>query len=457
MQVAKVLSSLTFRYIAKYVIVLAFSVFLLLGAIYAYFSYNSFARLSTSIVGELDSLRLIYQQNGLPGVNDYIDEQRHILSLGHFYYLISDIQGKKLGGDLPVTPRYREFDDGWLGFELALFEWGESIDVDFLARQEHLGDDYSALVARDYANIVANSRVMLRTLFMAFLATVVLGLFSGFFSASRALGRVDRINRELSRIIRDVPGGRLAADKEKGHARDLALIMNDMLAQTEVLMQGVQQVTDNIAHDLRTPLTRLRNQLSQLRETLSSHEADTVEQIIADCDGLLASFNAVLRISTLESCSKFSGGNEVNLQDLLRDVVELYEPVAQEKDIALDLLAEQVLFCRGEADLLFQMLANLLDNAIKYTPPGGRVSVALHPRPGADGAFQISVADTGPGISEDERDNVFRRFYREESSRSTQPGHGLGLSLARAIAQYHHGELRLRNNNPGLRVEIDLP
>lgn len=455
MPVREVLGSLTFRYIAKYVTVLSAAVFVFLAAIYAYFSYTSFRQLSESIVDELDSLELVYGGQGLDGVSQYINDQLALSYAYRFSYLVTDSRGEKMAGDLPPSPSYREFDDGWLGFEMSLQNWGEG--VDFLARPVELGDGYRAIVARDYADLVARAELVFSTLFRAMIATLILGVTGGFFSAASTLRRVERLNRELSTIVRDDPGKRLDAGSEKGYVRQLALVMNAMLDQMESLMQGVRSVSDNIAHDLRTPLTRMRNKLSQLREGLeSSQQGQDVDRIIEDCDDLLASFNALLRISTLESGSRLAGGGEVDLQALLRDVVEFYEPLAQQRGIALRLDAPTPVNCRGEADLLFQMFTNLLDNAVKYTPQQGEISVSLLAGTVGEAGHTVVIADSGPGIPLQEYKNVFRRFYRVESSRSEQPGHGLGLSLAQAIAHYHGGSLELATNNPGLIVSVKL-
>lgn len=455
MQVREVITSLTFRYITKYLLVLSAAVFLLMVSIYSFFSYDYFRELSRSIVEEDESLALVYNGQGLPGVSQYIEDQTKGITVNRFHYLVSDTSGAKVAGDLPADTRYREFEDGWLGFELALLEWGESVDVEFLARAIDLGDGYSAIVARDYDEAVQSGRLVFETLFRATLATVLLGLVGGFFAAARTLQRVDWLNREISRIVHGDPSHRLDLSDEKGNVRELAQMMNQMLDQTESLMQGVRSVSDNIAHDLRTPLTRMRNELMQMRSKLPADSVEDVDEVIADCDALLASFNAVLRISKLEAGSRLTGGAEVPLDQLIGDAVELYEPLAQEKSVNIEVRSLGDKTCRGEADLLFQMFSNVLDNAIKYSPAGGVIEVSVESK-GRDGT-RVVIADSGPGISREHWDTVFRRFYRVDSSRSAQPGHGLGLSMAQAIAHYHGGTVDLSDNDPGLRVAINLP
>ena len=460
MRFRAVLTSLTFRYTAKYVILLSAGVFLLMIALYAFFTYTWFGELNDSIEEELDTLQIIYRGQSIPGVAQYIDDQRRFPAIHRYYYLVSDGEGGTVAGDLEGEPDYRQFDGGWLGFQMALLDLGEPVDVEFLGRSAPLGDSHMAVVARDYREVVDRAGLVLRTLLRAMIATLFLGLVGGFLSAARALRQVERLNRELAGIIPGDPGQRLDVTEVKGYVRELAAIVNQMLDRMESLMQGVRQVSDNIAHDLRTPLTRIRNQLSQLRNRQLGPAAEEVEAVIAECDELLTSFNALLRISTLETGSRLSGGQPVDLQALLRDLVELYEPVAVDRAIELQLHTPGAVFCRGEVQLLFQMYANVLDNAIKYTPSGGHISIDLSSRGGGDGAgieHTVIVADDGPGIPLADRKNVFRRFYRLESGRGEQPGHGLGLSLVQAIAHYHHGSVVLGSNSPGLRVKIRLP
>ncbi|MFT6289202.1 MAG: signal transduction histidine kinase [Alcanivorax sp.] len=455
MKMREVVTSLTFRYMARYTLGLSTTVFVLLAALYAYFSYDYFSDLSDSILGELETLEMIYRDQSLAGVDKYIDDQLSDQLAGRFSYLVTDAQSHKVAGDLPLAPRYQEFSGGWLGFELALSNWGETVDVDFLARPADLGDGYRAIVAHSYADTARQVSIVFQTLFRAMLATVLLGIAAGYVSAAKMLDRVESLNMDLTRIVRANPAERLDTSQRRGYVRQLAIGVNSVLAQMESLMQGVKLVSDNIAHDLRTPLTRMRNNLSQLAHNLDADKRREVDKIIDECDELLASFNGLLRISALESGALHTGNAEVDLVVLLQDVVELYEPVASEKNIGLKLHLPPTFPYAGDRDLLFQMAANIIDNAIKHTFEGGTISVALHD--GGSESCTIVFGDSGPGIAASDRKNVFRRFYRIESSRSEQPGHGLGLSLVQAIAQYHRGSVSLSSNNPGLRVKVNLP
>jgi signal transduction histidine kinase len=461
MNVRQILNSLTFRYIAKYVTVLSGAVFVLSGTIFAWFSYVYFKDFRASINDELSTISVIYAGQSLPGVEQYIVDQRAMPSAYRFYYLVVDAQRNVIAGDLTGVPDYREFSDGWFGFQLDLLAWGKTVDADFLARSVEFGDGYIGIVARNYANAAERAAQIYRILFRTMIATIILGLVGGFYSAMRTLNQVDRLKLDLSRIIATDPGQRLSMEQEAGYIPQLASVVNQVLDQMESLMKGVRLVSDNIAHDLRTPLTRMRNHLSQLGSREQAVSREDLERVIAECDELLSSFNALLRISALESGTRLTGGNPVDLRALLQDVAELYEPVAADKGLTLTLTMPPEgldLRCPGEVQLLFQMLANVLDNAIKYTPEGGHIKVSVgSDKDGNQQRHIVEVADSGPGIASSEHSNVFQRFYRVESSRPKEAGNGLGLSLVQAIADYHHGEVQLASNHPGLLVRITLP
>jgi signal transduction histidine kinase len=454
MNFGKILTSVTFRFMLLYVLALSVAVFLVMAIIYGFFTYNYFQDLRESIVEELETLSLVYEGQGVAGVELYISDQQQSPSTGRFHYLISDPDFQKLEGTLPQWPDYREFGDGWVAFGLSVTDFGSAeSDLELLARPQTLSDGNHLLVALRYSDVLESVRLVMKTLLRTMLATVFFGVIGGFFAAAGTLRRIETINEGISDIVHGDLSQRVPLGDAAGNVKELIENFNQMLDQTESLMAGVRTVSDNIAHDLRTPLTRMRNKLSQLQHQVPAGDEASVHAIIDECDQILASFNALLRIAQLEAGNRISNFTRVELDALVQDVVELYEPLAQAKNIEMHCWCEAQSY-DGDRDLLFQMLVNVLDNAIKYTPDNGRISVTLSNT--KQGAALLCVADNGPGVPLADRENVFRRFFRLESSRGLQPGSGLGLSLVQAVVKLHHGEVSLLDNYPGLRVEIVL-
>ena len=251
---------------------------------------------------------------------------------------------------------------------------------------------------------------------------------------------------------------RIPIDSRWEDLSNLSCILNRMLAEIEQLVGGVRTVSDNIAHDLRTPLTRLRNHIEEMRVTATA--CPTIEEqqrqygnLVHECDEMLATFQALLRISNIESGRKHAAFSPFNASAVLHDVIELYEPLATEKNIRIASDIDETAMLNGDKDLLFQAFANLVDNAIKYTPDAGEVSIAL--RATVTG-IRFELRDSGPGISDAHKQHVFQRFYRVEQSRHL-PGSGLGLSLIAAIISLHKGSITLSDNTPtGLTVTVTI-
>ncbi|MGB8529369.1 MAG: ATP-binding protein, partial [Rhodoplanes sp.] len=292
---------------------------------------------------------------------------------------------------------------------------------------------------------------------------IVLGLAGGFFVSRRVLRRIEAMGDKAHTIMAGDLSGRLPIAGTGDELDRLAANLNTMLGRIEALMRGLKEVSDNVAHDLRTPLTRLRNRCEAALRTAKSDRdyRDAIEATIEESDGLIRIFDALLMIARAESGELRAGMIPFDAAEIARDVGELYEPVADEKGLTLRVDAATPAPVTGNRELIGQALANLLDNAIKYTGAAAdrvngvapEIVVTAQAQPNQ---IVLSVGDRGPGIPAAERRRAVERFVRLEQSR-TEPGSGLGLSLASAVARLHGGELRLEDNAPGLKALLILP
>jgi signal transduction histidine kinase len=284
--------------------------------------------------------------------------------------------------------------------------------------------------------------------------TLVPGLIGGLILNRGPRRRIRQIESATQSIMRGDLRQRLPISGRGDELDRLAGIVNDMLDQIERLMGEVKGVCDNIAHDLRTPLTRLRSQLYRVQQELSeeSPQASLIERCAADVDEVLARFRALLRISELEDRRRREGFIDVDLGETLQRVHELYAPLAEDQQLQFELHAEPGLIVQADPDLLFEAVGNLVGNAIKFTPAGGQVGLSV--RRMATELAHIEVADSGPGIPQEQRHAVWQRFYRGDGSRDAS-GHGLGLSIVAAIAKLHDFELRIDGDDAGTRMGMD--
>ncbi|MBE1159302.1 HAMP domain-containing histidine kinase [Dyella sp. 7MK23] len=284
--------------------------------------------------------------------------------------------------------------------------------------------------------------------------TLVPGLIGGLILNRGPRRRIRQIESATQPIMRGDLRQRLPVSHRGDELDRLAAIVNGMLDQIERLMGEVKGVCDNIAHDLRTPLTRLRSQLYRVQQELSEEDPHTamIERCAADVDEVLARFRALLRISELEDRRRREGFVDVDLGQTLERVHELYAPLAEDQQLQFELQAEAGLIVQADPDLLFEALGNLVGNAIKFTPAGGRVALSV--QQSGPGTAHIEVADNGPGIPEEQRHAVWQRFYRGDGSRDAS-GHGLGLSIVAAIAKLHDFELRIEGDGAGARMVME--
>lgn len=287
----------------------------------------------------------------------------------------------------------------------------------------------------------------------ALLAAAALAALVGWLTSRWVARRLRGLEATAARVSAGELGLRAPLDRSGDAFDQVAFRFNAMLDRIEELLGGVRHATDHIAHDLRTPLTRLRNRLEDLRQQARAPELQAhLDRAVAETDQLLQSFGALLRLSRIEAQTLDADAPPVALAEVVEDAVELYAPIGAERGIRLQVQLMPVRV-RGDRDQLFQLAVNLLDNALKYAPAGSEVEVRLEATPAA---ARLQVGDRGPGIPEAERERVFDRFQRLEAHRGS-PGTGLGLSLVRAIVRHHGGQVQLLDNAPGLRVQVLLP
>jgi signal transduction histidine kinase len=336
----------------------------------------------------------------------------------------------------------------------------EAADQSLLrAAYETLPDGSHLLVGRNVSDFAQFARKIYFALASVVVLIFVLAVVAGITVTRRTVGRIESINATSRAImqsgLQSGLGERVPLCGSRDEWDQLAENLNSMLDRIEVLMGEVKQATDNVAHDLRTPLTRMRGRLESASARMRDSGADQalITDTMADLDDVLRMFSSLTRISQIETTTRTSGFGSVDLVEVSEAVVDLYDAAAEDKDVDLKVVGDRPMVITGDRDLLFDAVANLVDNAIKHGREAGQVTVELS-RSDADAV--ISVADNGPGIPIDEHQHVFRRFYRLERSRCT-PGNGLGLSLVAAVARLHDARIRLFDNAPGLKIELRLP
>lgn len=450
-----ILRSYTFQFALLYVLLLGVSVAILLGFIHWSTAGYMARQTDETIAADINGLAEQYRRRGVSGLTTLIAERVAADPVGATVYLLADSNARPLVGNLDAWPDREPDAAGWIDFRVRPRGVdGRADERGARAQVFALRGGYRLLVGRDIRELAALRRLLGDALAWGLAMTAGLALAGGWLMSAGVARRLEAVN-QVSRRIMDGDLSRRVPTTGSGDDFDqLAENLNSMLARIEALMASVRQVSDNIAHDLRTPLTRLRQRLEGLR---GSDEIAEIDAAIADADELLATFNALLRIARLESGSRRAGFADLDPAGLLADLAELYEPLAAEQGLTLTVApaAGPPMLLHGDRDLLFQALANLVDNAIKYTPAGGSVLLSL--ARGAEGV-EIRIADTGPGIPEPLRGRVFERFFRLDDSRAA-PGNGLGLSLVAAVAQLHGARIALEDTRPppGLTARLVFP
>jgi signal transduction histidine kinase len=393
----------------------------------------------------------VFRARGPAGLSDFIRERVGMQIAGERILLLTDASLHPLAGNLPAWPSGVPPKPG--SYTVPIELGGQRTMVSVV--RTVLPGGYNLLVGRDVERFAPLERRFWAGLAEAVAVLAVAGLLGGILIRRALLTRIHSIQQTVAAIMRGDLSHRLPVRSSGDELETLSETINRMLEQIEQLVHGVANVSNAIAHDLRTPLTELRSRLEELALTRPS-SAETFEEIdaaVADVDNVIRIFNALLRLAEIDAGMRRSGFVDVDLADLAAKAVEFYLPAAELKNVSVSFRDPGAVLVRGDRVLLAQAVNNLVDNALKYVSDGGRIAVeVLHL---ADGSIGLAVADDGPGIPDAEKPKAAQRFYRGDASRGT-PGVGLGLSLVEAVAKLHGGALELADNHPGLRAQMSV-
>jgi signal transduction histidine kinase len=450
---AKTLRSSTLRLALLAIAVFGAAVVALFG--YVYWSTASFvrSRADRAIAAEQAILLQAYERAGRGGLIAAIDEHIAQNRRAGGRYLLIEAAGAPVAGNLAAWPPALAGANGWGEFTSPPAPHAAATAA--RASFTTLPDGSRLLVGQAIDDLDAFTRQIETAILLGIAFVFVLAGVASVSVTRRTVGRIEAINATSRAIMQSGLGERIPLRGKHDEWDQLAANLNSMLDRIEGLMAEVKQVTDNVAHDLRTPLARMRGRLEKghTAEGITERERALIGDTLADLDGVLRMFSSLTRISQIEANGRTDAARAVDLSEVAREVGELFDAAAEDKGSRLEVMGADGVLVIGDRDLLFDAVANLVDNAIKHGRPGGRVTVAVAR---GEGRGEISVADDGPGIPVHERGHVFKRFYRLERSRRTA-GNGLGLSLVAAVARLHGANIDMEDAGPGLKVRLRFP
>ena len=453
MRTFKVLRTQAFRFVAIYLALFAVSTTALIAFVYWNTALALDRETDETIRAEVTGLVEQYQRLGMPGLTDVVI--RRSVRGGQGLYLLASPDRRVIVGNLDSWPQVAQTVEGFVEFTFERNIGGVPDLRNARGQIFVLAQGFLLLVARDVQERREPTELFSTTLPWSLAMMIVMGLAGGVLISRNFLARLDAITRTSRQIMAGDFAQRVPVRGSGDEFDDLSGHLNRMLDRIELLLRGIREVSDNVAHDLRSPLNRLRNRL-ELAATRAAPNLEIrrdIEAAVQETDRLIGTFNALLLIAQAESGSVRESMSDIDLAEIVGDVCDLYGPAAEEKGIGFSVHADgRGVSTHGVRNLISQALANLIDNAIKYTPKGGHISVTLEE---TEAAPAIVVADDGPGIPAEDFDRVTERFVRLESSRNL-PGTGLGLSLVSAVAQLHGAELILKDNAPGLRAILQF-
>ena len=452
MLLAKTLTSSTFR--LALIAIGTFGVIVSAIFSYVYLSTSSYVRSRSdrAIVTEYLSLKSAYERSGRDGLIALIQERIADSSFADNVYILADPSLVTLAGNLKIWPSTATAAEGWIEFR-APEPLPNAANRPLLRAM--LGTFPSRdrlLVGKDISELDGFADQIKTAVISGIVLIFLLAGVASILVTRRTVGRIKSINATSRAIMQSGLDQRIPLRGTHDEWDRVAENLNLMLNRIETLMGEVRQVSDNVAHDLRTPLTRMRGRLEKAYhgQRIGADDQALIGDTIADLDAVLRIFSSLTRIAQIETQARKGAFRTVNLVEIAGEVVELYDAAAEQVGTGLTVVGNREVLVTGDRDLIFDAIANLVDNAIKHGRPGGQVVVANE---NIDGKAVISIADDGPGIPAHEYEQVFKRFYRLEHSRYT-PGNGLGLSLVAAVAHLHGARIEMLDNSPGLKLKL---
>lgn len=442
-----------FRLSLLYVALFGISMIAVLGSIYIATVNNMIRLADETIERELDDLLGEYKRGGPRRLQSAIESRLRGDQLGGWVYLLADDAYRPILGNMPSWPAQATKTGRWLRFNVAR----RKDQYTMRALSVALSNGQLLLVGMDIKPAETFTNTMIKAAFWGLALTLLLGVGGGYLMTRNMLRRIDVLNRGAERIMRGNLSSRMPLVGSGDEFDRLASTLNSMLNEIERLIASIRGVTTNLAHDMRSPLTRIK---SRLEVALAGHSdaeklREEIAYTISESDQLLATFNALLSIAEAEGGSARANMKHVDIWEVAHDVADLYQPIAEDRGLTLELIGGAGAVITGHRQLLLQALLNLVDNAIKYTKTG-KIKIIVSKE---TGGASLSVSDTGAGIPEDQRAKVLEQFVRLDPARSTR-GNGLGLSLVAAIARLHEADLSLDDNHEaetGLIVKIYFP
>jgi signal transduction histidine kinase len=452
---AKTLRSSTFKRALIWIGIFGAIIIALFSYVFRSTSSYVLARADDAIAAERAVLNKAYETGGRSALTAAIKQGIADERLVGMLYLLTDPSFAPVAGNIRAWPSELAVGNGGGSFS------GRVSTSDIAARPllratfETLPDGYHLLVGRDIGDLDAFAGTVNTALALAISLIFVIAAVASVSITQRTVRRIESVNATSQAIMQSGLGKRIPVHGTRDEWDHLAENLNSMLDRIEALMREVKQVTDNVAHDLRTPLTRMRARLERAGNEPRDPDRDQrlIDDTMIELDDILRMFASIIRISQIEVGDRRVAFRAVNLTAIANDVVELFDAAAEEKCSHLALTGDRDVLVTGDRDLLFDAVSNLVDNALKHGRDAGKVTVDVAERGGAP---LLSVADDGPGVPLEERPLVLKHFHRLERSRNT-PGNGLGLSIVAAVARIHAAQLEMLDNEPGLKVQLHFP